>query len=220
MNNFSTDKKEDFLMREEKFELKEASELVNYCKSVNSPIKMNKRCADIILATCSTRDVTLLNDAEGHIYQSGAEGEEFLTTLDDVIDAVCEWNYEDIEAAERMSKLTDDYIGKCKINSMREKLQKDERALNFIFYQTKYGKSVERIADKIAKEVMEQLNLIPVYDLPFYEDKIREEPKEEKTQPENTDKDKNEDVKIVASDPVAVRVDEPEKEKEESKGAR
>jgi hypothetical protein len=124
-----------------------------------------------------------------------------LTTLDDVIDAVCEWNYEDIEAAERMSKRTDDYIGKCKLNSLRDKLKREERVLNFIFYQTKYGRNVEKIADKIAKDVMEQLNLIPVYDLPFYEDKIA-------------------DTQIVSSDPVAVREDEPEAAVEETKGAR
>jgi hypothetical protein len=137
-----------------------------------------------------------------------------------VIDAVCEWNYEDIEAAERMLKRTDDYIGKCKLNSLRDNLKREERVLNFIFYQTKYGRNVEKIADRIAREVMEQLNLVPVYDLPFYEDKIREVPKEENTQPAKAAEDKNADMKIVASDPVAVRKDEPEKDKEESKGAR
>jgi hypothetical protein len=207
-------------MREEKYEINEASELVNYCKSVNSPIKMNKRCAEIILSNCKSRDIKLLNDSEGRIYQSGAEGEEILTTLDDVIDAVCEWNYEDIEAAERMLKRTDDYIGKCKLNSLRDNLKREERVLNFIFYQTKYGRNVEKIADRIAREVMEQLNLVPVYDLPFYEDKIREVPKEENIQPAKEAEDKNAGMKIVASDPVAVRKDEQEKEKEESKGAR
>jgi hypothetical protein len=207
-------------MREEKYEINEASELVNYCKSVNSPIKMNKRCAEIILSNCKSRDIKILNDSEGRIYQSGAEGEEILTTLDDVIDAVCEWNYEDIEAAERMLKRTDDYIGKCKLNSLRDNLKREERVLNFIFYQTKYGRNVEKIADRIAREVMEQLNLVPVYDLPFYEDKIREVPKEENIQPAKEAEDKNADMKIVASDPVAVRKDEPEKEKVESKGAR
>jgi hypothetical protein len=213
-------------MRENKIEINVASELVDFCKSVNSPVKMNKRCAEIILANCERRDVTLLTDSEGRIYQSGAEGEVMLTTLDDVIDAVCEWNYEDIEAAERMLKRTDDYIGKCKLNSLRDNLKREERVLNFIFYQTKYGRKVEQIADKIAKEVMEQLNLVPVYNLPFYEDKIRSEPQEEQTQQVAeetvllTDEDKIADTQIVSSDPVAVREDEPEAAVEETKGAR
>jgi hypothetical protein len=214
-------------MREEKIKINEARELVDYCKSVNSPVKMNKRCAEIILANCESRDVMLLTDSAGRIYQAGAEGQEMITTLDDVIDAVCEWNYEDIEAAERMSKRTDDYIGKCKLNSLRDKLKQEERALNFIFYQTKYGRNVEKIADRIAKDVMEQLNLVPVYDLPFYEDKIRLEPKEEQTQQDAEmeevpfpDEDKSADMQIVSSDPVAVREDEPEVVVEETKGAR
>jgi hypothetical protein len=214
-------------MREDKFEIHAASELVDYCKSVNSPVKMNKRCAEIILANCESRDITLLTDSEGRIYQAGAEGREMITTLDDVIDAVCEWNYEDIEAAERMSKRTDDYIGKCKVNSLREKLKKEERALNFIFYQTKYGRNVEKIADRIAKDVMEQLNLVPAYDVPFYEDKIRSEPMEEKKQQADEteevlfpDEDEIADMQIVSSDPVAVREVESGLEAKETKGAR
>ncbi len=161
-------------MREDKYEIDSADDLVTYCKSVNSPVKMNKKCAGIILANCDARDIKLFTDLEGQIYQEGAEGQEIVTTLDDVIDMVCEWNYEDIDAARNTLKCTDDYIGKCKVNSLIEKLEKEARTLNFIFYQTKYGRNVEKLADRIAKDVMEQLNLVPIYDVPFYEDKRKD----------------------------------------------
>lgn len=161
-------------MRDDKVEIDSATGLVTFCKSVNSPVKMNKKCAEVILANYASRDITLHTDKEGHLYETGIDGQEVSTTIDDVIDEVCEWNYEDIEAAKQALKRADDYIGKCRLNSQIEKLEKEARSLNYIFYQTKYGRNVEKLADRIAKDVMEQLNLVPVYDVPFYEDNKRD----------------------------------------------
>ena len=162
-------------MRDDKVEIDSATGLVIFCKSVNSPVKMNKKCAEVILANYASRDITLhTDDKEGHLYETGIDGQKVSTTIDDVIDKVCEWNYEDIEAAKQALKRADDYIGKCRLNSQIEKLEKEARSLNYIFYQTKYGRNVEKLADRIAKDVMEQLNLVPVYDVPFYEDKRRD----------------------------------------------
>ena len=161
-------------MRDDKVEIDSATGLVTFCKSVNRPVKMNKKCAEVILANYASRDITLHTDQEGHLYETGIDGQEVSTTIDDVIDEVCEWNYEDIEAAKQALKRSDDYIGKCRLNSQIEKLEKEARSLNYIFYQTKYGRNVEKLADRIAKDVMEQLNLVPVYDVPFYEDNTRD----------------------------------------------
>lgn len=235
-------------MRDDKLEIDSATGLVTYCKSVNSPVKMNKRCAEVILANYDSRDITLYTDKEGNLYQTGAEGQEISTTLDDVIDEVCEWNYEDIEAAKQALKRADDYIGKCKLNSQIEKLEKESRTLNYIFYQTKYGRNVEKLADRIAKDVMEQLNLVPIYDVPFYEDKVTDipavEPSKQTDQEEEvpfTDMDdvafpdevpfpdEEEELEqpdeiaetgIVASDPIEPKEEEPETVIEETKGAR
>lgn len=152
------------------------------------------------------------------------DGQEVSTTIDDVIDEVCEWNYEDIEAAKQALKRADDYIGKCRLNSQIEKLEKEARSLNYIFYQTKYGKNVEKLADRIAKDVMEQLNLVPVYDVPFYEDNKRDA--DEMVIANSSDeKDEAEqdisDSQIVASEIVTredIQVDYTQKM--ETKGAR
>jgi hypothetical protein len=219
----STDKGGIF-MREDKMEIDSATGLMDFCKSVNSPVKMNKRCAEIILANCKSRDIMLYTDQKGHISQESPEGQEIFTTLDDVIDEVCEWNYEDIEAAQQTLKRADDYISKCKLNSQIEKLKREERSLNFIFYQTKYGRNVEKIADRIAKDVMEQLNLVPIYDVPFYDDKTVSEPEEKIIQQVSEEvsisEEKVTETQIVSSDSVVVREEEPEEEIKETKGAR
>lgn len=235
-------------MRDDKLEIDSATGLVTYCKSVNSPVKMNKRCAEVILANYDSRDISLYTDKEGNLYQTGVEGQEISTTLDDVIDEVCEWNYEDIEAAKQALKRADDYIDKCKLNSQIEKLEKESRSINYIFYQTKYGRNVEKLADRIAKDVMEQLNLVPIYDVPFYEDKVSDVPVVDQSQ--QTDKEEEvpfsdmDDVTfpdkvpfsdgdrpleqseefaemgIVASDPIEPKEEKPETVIEEAKGAR
>ena len=211
-------------MRDDKVEIDTATGLVTYCKSVNSPVKMNKRCAEVILANYESRDITLHTDQEGHLYETGIDGQEVSTTIDDVIDEVCEWNYEDIEAAKQALKRADDYIGKCRLNSQIEKLEKEARSLNYIFYQTKYGRNVEKLADRIAKDVMEQLNLVPVYDVPFYEDK-RRDADETVIAKSSDEKDEAEqdisDSQIVASEIVTredIQVDYTQKM--ETKGAR
>ena len=105
-----------------------------------------------------------------------------------------------------------------------EKLEKEARSLNYIFYQTKYGRNVEKLADRIAKDVMEQLNLVPVYDVPFYEDNKRDA--DEMVIANSSDeKDEAEqdisDSQIVASEIVTredIQVDYTQKM--ETKGAR
>lgn len=218
-------------MRDDKLEIDSATGLMAFCKSVNSPVKMNMRCAEIILANYDSRDISLYADQEGHLYQVGVEGQGFSTTLDDVVDEACEWNYEDIETAKQALKRADDYICRCKLNSQIEKLEKEARALNYIFYQTKYGRNVEKLADRIAKDVMERLNLVPIYDIPFHEEKITAEPGEKQLADEvpfpDLGKDQMDetpeeiaDMDIVSSDPVSFTEDEPEAVIEEPKGAR
>lgn len=54
-------------MRDDKVEIDSATGLVTFCKSVNSPVKMNKKCAEVILANYASRDITLHTDKEGHL---------------------------------------------------------------------------------------------------------------------------------------------------------
>ena len=58
-------------MRDDKVEIDSATGLVTFCKSVNSPVKMNKKCAEVILANYASRDITLHTDKEGHLYEIG-----------------------------------------------------------------------------------------------------------------------------------------------------
>ena len=89
---------------------------------------------------------------------------------------------------------------------------------------SKYGRNVEKLADRIAKDVMEQLNLVPVYDVPFYEDNKRDA--DEMVIANSSDeKDEAEqdisDSQIVASEIVTredIQVDYTQKM--ETKGAR
>ena len=124
-----------------------------------------------ILMNLSECDATLLiNYMEGHGYQlglgsdgliridngSGMDKEEPIA-IDDVIDTVCEWNYEMIQFAKEN---LENAVG------MREHLQKqeyynglrrDEKILDKMFEQTRYGKEIYDLAAKLAEETIRQL---------------------------------------------------------------
>lgn len=82
--------------------------------------------------------------------------------MDEVIDLVCEWNYELIEYT--VDELKDMPEGpeknqlEIKIASLRE----DEERLDALFDQTKYSGEIEVLAQSIATSMLERMGIVGI----------------------------------------------------------
>lgn len=225
-------------MNETVYSIDSADGLITFLKTVGSSVKLQKKGAEIILRSLSGHQVQLLADKDAKLYMSVKDKETEETTIDDVVDLVCEYNYEKIYEAEESVKEESDFVSKCRFEKRLEELRSDKRILDKIFYHTKYGRKVGVVADRICAGLCEKLCLVPIYNVPMYEDKfVSEEPaygsaiKTEQAEnlTEKQDHEMQEDVPeeetisdghIVASDAVDMKQESLLEEKEETKGAR
>jgi len=124
-----------------------------------------------ILMNLSEYGVTLLiNYMEGHGYQlgigsdgliridnsSGVDQEDPIS-IDDIIDTVCEWNYEMIQFAKENLENTVEMREHLQKQECYNGLRKDEKLLNKMFEQTHYGEEIYDLAAKLAEETIRQL---------------------------------------------------------------
>ena len=213
--------------------------LMTYIKTVKSSVKIQENGAEIILRNLSEHNVQIYTDKEANFYMKMADKEKERTTIDDVVDLVCEYNYEEIYETEEKVKSESDFVSRCKAEKRLEDLKREKKILDKIFYHTKYGRKVGVVADRICAGLCEKLNLVPIYNVPMYEDKyVSEETAYEATQIEPpgasvTEHNKNDELSedIIEGDKVAddhivtsvavPHISEPtHDEMEESKGAR
>ncbi len=137
-------------------ELTTEQTLLAYLQSSGSRIQITDKEAEMILGYF-----------EGHGYMVGEKNGQFLRgdlcdrddaipwedyTVDDMIDAVCEWNYELI--------LEDEASENHDASDMRyQKLKADEAVLDRLFEQTKYNVAVMELAEVLADQFISNLNL-------------------------------------------------------------
>ena len=125
-----------------------------------------------ILLNPSIEDATiLLNYMEGHDYAIGIDsdgkmyrqdeaeenGEIEPYPIDDVIDTVCEWNYELILDADAHRNDPKDFNDYNEYQSRYESLKADEKRLDRLFDKTSYGKELIEVATELADRVIAQL---------------------------------------------------------------
>ena len=67
-------------MKKEFYDIETTEDFVTYCRTVNSPVKMNKRSAAIILGYYDKNDMVLSIDHSGTLNQSEAGGDHYETT--------------------------------------------------------------------------------------------------------------------------------------------
>lgn len=228
-------------MNENSFLIDSPKGLITYLNTVESTVKIKERGAVIILSSLDEHNVQLITDKEANLYMREADKEVCETTIDDVVDLVCEYNYEEIYETEENVKAESDFVSKCKMEKRLEDLKKEKQILDKIFYHTKYGRKVGVVADRICAGLCEKLNLVPIYNVPMYEDKLvsegaayetasQAEPSENKsTEHDIGNDDLSEDIieeaevaddHIVSSEAIP-QIEEPTRdEREETKGAR
>ena len=83
------------------YEIKQPSELLITINALQSEIKLSKEDAQVILGYMQGHDFMLTLD-DGKLMRvdiSEENGQRVPYTMDEVIDLVCEWNYEQLEEA-------------------------------------------------------------------------------------------------------------------------
>ena len=123
---------------------------------------------DLTLVLNEKEAELLFNYMEGHGYAIGIKDDRMVRvdineengeideyTIDEVIDTVCEWNYELIQEADTARKNPKNFADFCEQQSRYEQLKEDERMLDVMFDRTCYGKRLNEVAQKLVQKALE-----------------------------------------------------------------
>ena len=139
----------------------EPEELVVWADTFDILLNPSIEDATILLNYMEGHDYAIGIDEDGNMYrQDMAEenGEIEAYTIDDVIDKVCEWNYDLILDAEAHMSDPKDFNEYSEYQSKHESLKADEKRLDRLFDKTCYGKEIIEIATELADRVISQLS--------------------------------------------------------------
>ena len=154
--------------------------LLTWAQACGSPIRMDTIDAGILLDCCRSKGFSIGSDSEGRLYLSG----KLVSTqmdLDDVIDLVCDWLYEDKQVAKDKMEKTTDIANYSRWSMDLDCIQEMQREMNRLFEQTKYGRKIAETASKVADDVYQRLTYVPVYKIPVVDEpKVAEVHAEEK----------------------------------------
>lgn len=143
-------------------ELIKVEELKDYQEKFNTGFHLTDKESEVMLGYMEGHDY-VLGENQGKLYRGDLAEvvgmicwEEF--SMDDVIDLVCEWNYELILEADALRNNSTDLIDFSKMQSRYDSLKVEELIMDKLFQQTKYAKEVEELAKKLADEFIMNMN--------------------------------------------------------------
>ena len=143
----------------------EPEEVLSWMKEHEDFKKMNSDDAQILLNYFEGHDYRLGTDKEGNLYRVdvNAEDEEIVPyDMDEVIDLVCEWNYELIECTVDELKDMPEGPEKNQLEIKIASLKEDEERLDALFDQTKYSGEIEVLAQSIATSMLERMGIVGI----------------------------------------------------------
>lgn len=144
-------------------EIRQAEELLTFIRDNDIKIIMTDKEAEMLLGYMEGHDY-VVGFAEGRLYRGDLDDvpgeivwdDDF--SVDDLIDTVCEWNYElilDMDADRQNPKDMVDFSNK---QSKYESLKQEEAILDKLFDQTKYRTGIEKLAEELANQFIQNLN--------------------------------------------------------------
>ena len=137
------------------------AELISFMKESGISFQINEKEADLL---CGYMD--------GHGYVIGQKDGQLCcgdlcaetdrtvweeTTIDDIVDSVTEWNYELLKEAREFMENPKDFDDFVFQHSRHEELCADEKVLDAMFDRTKYGEQIERMAEALAEQLIQNL---------------------------------------------------------------
>ena len=114
----------------------------------------------------------LLGYFEGHEYQMAVSGDKMYRIdlqetedekalvdypIEDVVDIVCEWNYEMLQCADLERNAAINVQDSAEKELRYQALQADEEVLDKIFDRTRYGVKINNLALKLAEEAIRHI---------------------------------------------------------------
>lgn len=143
-------------------EIRQPEELVAFIQQNDISIVMTDKEAELLLGYLTGHDY-VVGFSEGQFYRGDLDevpGEIVWDdyTVDDLIDAVCEWNYElilDMDIERQNPKDMVDFSNK---QSRYESLKAEEAVLDGLFDQTRYRADVDKLAEELANQFIQNLN--------------------------------------------------------------
>ena len=144
-------------------EIRQAEELLTFIRDNDIKIIMTDKEAEMLLGYMEGHDY-VVGYAEGELYR-GDLGEvpgEIVWddySVDELIDSVCEWNYEMILDRDAERQNPKDMVDFANIQSEYERLKADEAILDRLFDQTKYRADIDKLAEELANQFIQNLNL-------------------------------------------------------------
>ena len=137
------------------------AELISFMKESGISFQMNEKEADLL---CSYMDGHghVIGQKDGQLCCGDlcAEIDRTVweeTTIDDIVDSVTEWNYELLKEAKEFMENPKDFDDFVFQHSRHEDLCADEKVLDAMFDRTKYGEQIERIAEALAEQFIQNL---------------------------------------------------------------
>ena len=130
--------------------LNKPEELINWLKEHDKDLSLSEEEAKLLLGYFEGHDYLMgvSGDKMYRIDLQDIEGGEELVDypIEDVVDIVCEWNYEQLEEARAVVDHPKDFAEYCEYKFTYDALKEDETALNQMFAQTIYGRDVRNVA--------------------------------------------------------------------------
>ena len=155
---------EEFLSKKKEPEpnfIQTPKELVEFLDAHDMLLHMTEKEADVLFRYMEGHGY-LFAEKDGTLYrgdlryeQGSIHLEEY--SIDDAIDAACEWNYDLLQTAKAEKENPDNFLDFIKKSEYYESLREDEQVLYGMFDRTKYGKEVQVLAEKLADKVIQNL---------------------------------------------------------------
>lgn len=143
-------------------EISQPEDLLAAIGKVGSSIVMTDKEAELLLGYLKNHDYTV-GYADGKLYRgdlNDVPGEivwdDYI--VDDLIDIVCEWNYELILQADAARQEPEDMIDFSNNHSKYESLKEEEAVLDRLFDQTMYRAGIDKYAEELANQFIQNLN--------------------------------------------------------------
>ena len=137
---------------------------VEWCRDNGGGVKLQRRGAGIITEYLSAHGQMLSANGEGELFLNSEVMTE-KTSLDEVVDQVCDWNYRELVDTRCRKENPADFLDYCKSCTMEKELEEHKFILDRIFKQTVYGREIRTMAHKLALEMMKEMHLVPAFDM-------------------------------------------------------
>lgn len=149
--------------REDKY-ITSPEEMLGWMKEHEEFKEMNRDDVKLLLRYLDENNYKLTTDKEGDYFKAyvgTGKTHEIRLTLDELIDIVCELNYEQIEEKIEQLKIADKSES-TEIEAKLAKLKQEEKQLDKMFEQTCYAADLNKLAHKLAEAILERMGEVGI----------------------------------------------------------